>query len=96
MNLEERKEKVNSLSREERNDVMHRAKAREIVQTILDYGVSQSQIFYIIKLLSLELEDVQVMQKINEFLDDSERFANMKDSPSIDEGSSPRKTKIYT
>jgi len=96
MNLEERKEKVNSLSREERNDVMHRAKAREIVQTILDYGVSQSQIFYIIKLLSLELEDVQVMQKINEFLDDSERFANMKDSSSTDEGSSPRKTKIYT
>ena len=96
MNLEERKEKVNSLSREERNDVMHRAKAREIVQTILDYGVSQSQIFYIIKLLSLELEDVQVMQKINEFLDDSERFANMKDLSSTDEGSSPRKTKIYT
>ncbi len=96
MNLEERKEKVNSLSREERNDVMHRAKAREIVQTILDYGVSQSQVFYIIKLLSLELEDVQVMQKINEFLDDSEPFAVMKDSPSIDEGSSTRKKKIYT
>lgn len=96
MNLEEKKEKIDSLSKEERNDVMHRAKAREIVQTILDYGVSQSQIFYIIKLLSLELEDVQVMQKINEFLDDSERFAGMKDSPGTNEGSSPHKTKIYT
>ena len=96
MNEDERKERLESLTKEQRNDIAHRAKAREIVQTILEYGVSQSQIFYIIKLLSLELEDVQVMQKINEFLDNSERFAGMEELPGTDEGSSPHKTKIYT
>jgi hypothetical protein len=96
MNQEEQKERVESLTKDQRSDVMHRAKAREIVQTILEYGVSQSQIFYIIKFLSLELEDVQVMQNISEILDNSERFAEMGGLSGTDEGSSPRKTKIYT
>tara|TARA_A100001011_G_C14065475_1_gene737975 strand:- start:142 stop:378 length:237 start_codon:yes stop_codon:yes gene_type:complete len=46
---------------------------RDIVKTILDYGVSQRQILHICKLLSLELEDTNAMKKIsslvNEFLD---------------------------
>ncbi len=46
---------------------------RNIVKTILDYGVSQRQILHICKLLSLELEDTSAMKRIsslvNEFLD---------------------------
>ncbi len=46
---------------------------RNIVKTILDYGVSQRQILHICKLLSLELEDTNAMKRIsslvNEFLD---------------------------
>jgi len=46
---------------------------RNIVKTILEYGVTQRQILHICKLLSLELEDGNAMRRIssliNEFLD---------------------------
>ena len=35
--------------------------ARQIVRTILDYGVSQTQMLHILKILSCELEDRKVM-----------------------------------
>ena len=35
--------------------------ARQIVRTILDYGVSQTQMLHILKILSCELEDRNVM-----------------------------------
>ena len=35
--------------------------ARQIVRTILDYGVSQTQMLNILKILSCELEDRNVM-----------------------------------
>ncbi len=82
------------LSTSERFDLMDRAKSREIVQSILDFGVSQKQIVYILKLLSLELEDVQAMQKINEFIDNSEILAS-EDVEKIVDGNT-QKTKIYT
>lgn len=41
---------------------------REIVREIISYGVSQSQIKMIIKLLSLELEDTVAMKAIAEIL----------------------------
>ena len=87
--------KTKSITQEEKQDVMYRIKAREIVQAILDYGISQEQTVYIIKLLTLELEDVHVMQKINEFLDGSERFTNEK-STMIEKSEKNSKTKIYT
>lgn len=40
-------------------------KSREIVKVILEYGVSQEDIVNIIKKLSLELESVDLMKKIN-------------------------------
>ena len=40
-------------------------KSREIVKVILEYGVSQEDIVNIIKKLSLELENVDLMKKIN-------------------------------
>jgi len=42
--------------------------ARDIVKTVLDYGVSQYQIQKIIYLLTLELEDRNLMDDIQRFL----------------------------
>jgi regulator of RNase E activity RraB len=38
--------------------------AREIVKTIMDYGVSQNQLYYIIHDLALNLEDRDNMKRI--------------------------------
>ena len=42
-----------------------RGQARDIVQEILNFGVSQQQILYIVYLLALELEDRDAMLKIS-------------------------------
>lgn len=89
------KEIAKNISKDEKREISNRIKAREIVQTILDYGVSQHQIVYIIKLLSLELEDINVMQKINEFLADS-ILLDTKNSIDEKDVKRPKKPKIYT
>ena len=43
-------------------------KCREIVQTVLDYGVNQKEIYQLIYLLSLELENIDHMKKITNFI----------------------------
>ena len=48
----------------EEQDLLDKIKSREIVQEILKFGVSQSQMVYIINLLSLELEDNIMMKQI--------------------------------
>jgi hypothetical protein len=40
-------------------------KAREITREIVNYGVNDTEIKQIIKLLSLELEDTETMKKLN-------------------------------
>ena len=57
--------KVFGKSKEEQS-IEERAKAREICQVILDYGVNQNQIKHLVYLLALELEDNQLMQKITQ------------------------------
>jgi len=47
------------LSKEKRNE------CREIVREILDFGISQRQLLYLISLLSLELEDIITMKALN-------------------------------
>ena len=42
--------------------ILESVKAREIVHEILNFGVSQNQILTVIKLLSLELEDINMMK----------------------------------
>tara|TARA_R110000803_G_scaffold106580_3_gene174671 strand:- start:334 stop:600 length:267 start_codon:yes stop_codon:yes gene_type:complete len=79
------------LTRAEKNDVLHRIKSREIVSEVLNFGVSQSQILYIIRLLSLELEDAELMQSLNDVIRESERFA-VEGSADLESG----QTKIYT
>lgn len=48
----------------DKNDVMDSIKAREIVREIMDFGVNDLQIKKIIKFLSLELTDRDVMLNI--------------------------------
>jgi len=84
--------KTDQLSSEERYDVINRSKAREVVQEIMNFGVSQSQIVYIIRMLSLELEDVSLMNNINDLIVQSERF-QIESEASLEE---TQKQKIYT
>lgn len=46
--------------------VLEKVKCRQIVGEILDFGVSQEQIKTIINLLAFELEDRDLMLRINE------------------------------
>ena len=55
--------KVFGKSKEEQT-IEEKAKAREICQVILDYGVNQNQIKQLIYLLAIELEDNNLMKKI--------------------------------
>jgi len=49
-------------------DVLEKVKCRQIIREILNFGVSQEQIKTLINLLALELEDRELMLKINNFL----------------------------
>jgi hypothetical protein len=48
-------------------------KAREIVQSVLDFGVTQSQILQIINLFTLELEDNNLMKEITGIITQSHK-----------------------
>ena len=54
----------------ENADALESAKAREIVQTIMDFGVTQYQIKKIIKMLSLELEDMNIARNISSIIEE--------------------------
>ena len=45
-------------------EIQDKIKAREIVQSVLDYGVNQKQILQIITLFAMELEDPNLMKQI--------------------------------
>ena len=51
--------------------IKDKAKAREIVQTVLDYGVNQTQIAQMIYLLSMELENNDLMKQITNLITQS-------------------------
>lgn len=52
------------MTEKEQVRVLGRAVSREIVQEIMNYGVTQAQILQIINLLALELEDNELMRSI--------------------------------
>ena len=91
--MTDKKQQVASMSPQERKAVLERANSRDIVQTILQYGISQQQIVYIIKLLSLELENMQLVQKISELIDST--LDGGTDSLNEKKATKP-KAKIYT
>tara|TARA_A100001011_G_scaffold379298_1_gene445139 strand:+ start:243 stop:485 length:243 start_codon:yes stop_codon:yes gene_type:complete len=50
---------------EDEMDIKDRAKCRDIVQEILNFGVSQKQIVQLVYLLSLELENIDDMKHLS-------------------------------
>ena len=48
----------------ESDDIMQKAKTRNIVQTVLDYGVTDAQIYDIISLFAMELENINHVKEI--------------------------------
>jgi len=57
-------------SSEEEDDIISKAKTREIVKVVLDYGITQPQIYHMIYLLSLELENVEHVKTLTSTLSD--------------------------
>jgi len=55
---------LKDLTETEQVGVLHKSISREIVQEIMNYGVTQQQILDIINLLALELEDNNMMRSI--------------------------------
>jgi len=54
---------------ESERDILDSAQCREIIHEILNFGISQTQVLTLIKLLSLELEDRELMLKLSEIVD---------------------------
>ena len=51
--------------------IKDKIKAREIVQTVLEYGVNQSQLEQMIFLLAMELENVSLMKDLTNIITQS-------------------------
>jgi len=76
--LELKSKDVSELTPERRKELTNRAMARQIVQEIMNFGVSDAVIREVIRQLSLELEDRDTMLKIFEFLGNTEEQAESK------------------
>jgi len=50
-------------------------KAREIVQTVLQYGVNEAQLEQMIYLLAMELENVNLMKELTQTINQSRKGA---------------------
>lgn len=55
----------------EEQQIKDKIKAREIVQTVLEYGVNQAQITQMIYILSMELENLDLMKQITNLITQS-------------------------
>ena len=70
-------------SSKENQLILESAKSREIVHEIMNFGVSQHQLIKIIKLLSLELDDINMMKSITEIIDAPEESESIKKTTTI-------------
>ena len=57
-------------SKEEKS-IQDKIKAREIVQTVIEYGVNQKQLEQMIYLLAMELENVSLMKELTQTITQS-------------------------
>ena len=55
----------------EEQDIQDKIKAREIVQTVVEYGVNQAQLIQMIYLLAMELENVELMKQLTQTITQS-------------------------
>jgi|TARA_Y100000034_G_C6905743_1_gene420205 hypothetical protein len=81
------------LSHHEKNLAVQKIKAREIVNEIIQFGVTNVQILYIIRLLALELEDVNLMHALTDIINQAGQISAEGTSS---DNSPSGKTKIYT
>ena len=70
---------------EEEEQIVDRAKAREIVQTVMDYGVNQKQIYQMIFLLCLELENQDHVKELTSLVKSLQTTKNKKSNIIIGE-----------
>ena len=56
---------------EEEKLIQDKIKAREIVQTVIEYGVNQKQLEQMIYLLAMELENVSLMKELTKSITQS-------------------------
>ena len=56
---------------EEEEIIQDKIKAREIVQTVIEYGVNQKQLEQMIYLLAMELENVSLMKDLTQLITQS-------------------------
>ena len=70
---------------EEEEQIVDRAKAREIVQTVMDYGVNQKQIYQMIFLLCLELENQDHVKELTSLVKSLQATKNKKSNIIIGE-----------
>lgn len=54
-------------------DIKRKSEMRELVRTILDYGVNNTDIKNIIYFLALELEEVNLMQGLTQMLNQQQQ-----------------------
>ena len=55
----------------EEENIQDKIKAREIVQTVIEYGVNQKQLEQMIYLLAMELENVSLMKELTQLITQS-------------------------
>ena len=55
----------------EESFIQDKIKAREIVQTVIQYGVNQAQLEQMIYLLAMELENVDLMKQLTQSITQS-------------------------
>lgn len=55
----------------EEENIKDKIKAREIVQTVIEYGVNQKQLEQMIFLLAMELENVSLMKELTQLITQS-------------------------
>jgi len=56
---------------QEEQSIQDNIKAREIVQTVLQYGINQQQLVQLVYLFSLEIEDIQLMKNLTSLINQS-------------------------
>ena len=56
---------------QEEQSIQDKIKAREIVQTVLQYGINQQQLVQLVYLFSLEIEDIQLMKSLTSLINQS-------------------------
>ena len=63
---------------EEEELIQDKIKAREIVQTVIEYGVNQKQLEQMIYLLAMELENVSLMKELTQSITQSREGTKSK------------------